>query len=314
MMRIAWLFVALVLLVAPMMASATPTKPGGTDMFKSLLSKIGIGTQTHQAAGAPRETMADLREAVAERLRKESEIRDIRLDPNDPAVLTVTAASDGSEPMNNTINLTNVYGRLYILQNDADRAQAIENVVFMVLSSVRQPALDLGNVYANIRFVPPDAQGAEGTATFTDPFAGDVSIVYQIDTPQSLHTLSFSRIGNIPVETLRKAARENILREMPKLHLERAGDIIAYRIADNTPITPSIVLTDEFWAMVDKEFPGGAYMMLRLRDEVAVIDRNAPDATGQMRRLIDVARERGIDFLSDRIFERRDGSIVAVDG
>ncbi|MGO7543092.1 hypothetical protein ACC680_31510 [Rhizobium ruizarguesonis] len=52
--------------------------------------------------------------------------------------------------------------------------------------------------------------------------------------------------------------------------------------------------------------------VLRQRDEVAVIDRQAPSALITARQMIDMAKHRGVDFLSDRIFERRDGRLVAV--
>ncbi|MDU0360418.1 hypothetical protein RWK44_08340 [Rhizobium sp. 25PS6] len=87
---------------------------------------------------------------------------------------------------------------------------------------------------------------------------------------------------------------------------------MSYRIDDNPPLTPAIVLTDEFWAMVDKNFPDGAFLILRQRDEVAVIDRKAPSALNTARQLIDMAKHCGVDFLSDRIFERRDGRLVTV--
>ncbi|WP_261321018.1 hypothetical protein [Rhizobium leguminosarum] len=53
-------------------------------------------------------------------------------------------------------------------------------------------------------------------------------------------------------------------------------------------------------------------LILLQRDEVAVIDRKAPPALITARQLIDMAQHRGVDFLSDRIFERRDGRLVTV--
>jgi hypothetical protein len=135
----------------------------------------------------------------------------------------------------------------------------------------------------------------------------------QLDTPESLVGLSRADLGERTVADLRQAAHENILREMAKLQEERVNDhIIAYRLDDNPPLTPGIVLTDEFWAMVGRNFPDGALLILRQRDEVAVIDRQAPSALNTARQLIDMAKQRGVDFLSDMIFERREGRLVTV--
>ncbi|WP_246726662.1 hypothetical protein [Rhizobium laguerreae] len=140
-----------------------------------------------------------------------------------------------------------------------------------------------------------------------------MAIILQLDTPQSLVGLSRADLGERSIAEIHKSAQRNILREMSKLGEERVNDhTIAYRIDDNPPLTPAIVLTDEFWAMVEKNFPDGALLILRQRDEVAVIDRKAPSALITARQLIDMAKHRGVDFLSDRIFERRDGRLVTV--
>jgi len=212
-----------------------------------------------------------------------------------------------------TVDVTNVHGRLYTLRNDLDREAAIENLVRSVLRTVRKPELDLQHVFANVRFRPPAGNDADAAASLAEHLAGDVAIVLQLDTPESLVGLSRADLGERTVADLRQAAHENILREMGKLQEERVNDhIIAFRLDDNPPLTPGIVLTDEFWAMVGKNFPDGALLILRQRDEVAVIDKKAPSALIAARQLIDMAKQRGVDFLSDMIFERREGRLVTV--
>ncbi|MBY5633638.1 hypothetical protein HFO39_02310 [Rhizobium leguminosarum] len=281
-------------------------------MFKTLLSKIGLRSEAQPISAAAPETLAQLRDAVAARLHGEPEVEEVAIDPGDPAVLRVRLANGGSEAVTGTIDVTNVYGRLYTLRNDLDREAAIENLVQSVLVTVRRPELDLQHVFANIRFRQPGNE-QDAATSLVEELAGDVAIVLQLDTPQSLVGLSRADLGERSVAEIRQAAQGNILREMSKLQEERVNDhMIAYRIDDNPPLTPAIVLTDEFWAMVDQNFPDGAFLILRQRDEVAVIDRKAPSALIAARQLIDMAKNRGVDFLSDRIFERRDGRLVTV--
>ncbi|MBY3226876.1 hypothetical protein [Rhizobium laguerreae] len=281
-------------------------------MFKTLLSKIGLRSEAQLISAAAPETLAQLRDAVAARLRSEPEVEEVAIDPGNPAVLRVRLANGGSEAVTGTVDVTNVYGRLYTLRNDLDREAAIENLVQNVLVTVRRPELDLQHVFANIRFRQPGNE-QDAATSLAEELAGDVAIVLQLDTPQSLVGLSRADLGERSVAEIRQAAQGNILREMSKLQEERVNDhMIAYRIDDNPPLTPAMVLTDEFWAMVDQNIPDGAFLILRQRDEVAVIDRKAPSALIAARQLIDMAKNRGVDFLSDRIFERRDGRLVTV--
>ncbi|MBY3038902.1 hypothetical protein HFN98_01590 [Rhizobium laguerreae] len=281
-------------------------------MFKTLLSKIGLRSEAQLISAAAPETLAQLRDAVAARLRSEPEVEEVAIDPGNPAVLRVRLANGGSEAVTGTVDVTNVYGRLYTLRNDLDREAAIENLVQSVLVTVRRPELDLQHVFANIRFRQPGNE-QDAATSLAEELAGDVAIVLQLDTPQSLVGLSRADLGERSVAEIRQAAQGNILREMSKLQEERVNDhMIAYRIDDNPPLTPAMVLTDEFWAMVDQNIPDGAFLILRQRDEVAVIDRKAPSALIAARQLIDMAKNRGVDFLSDRIFERRDGRLVTV--
>ncbi|MBY5553480.1 hypothetical protein HFO41_01325 [Rhizobium leguminosarum] len=281
-------------------------------MFKTLLSKIGLCSEAQPISAVPPETLAQLRDAVAARLRGEPEVEEVATDAGNPAILRVRLANGGSEAVTGTVDVTNVYGRLYTLRNDLDREAAIENLVQSILVTVRRPELDLQHVFANIRFRQPGNE-QDAATSLAEELAGDVAIVLQLDTPQSLVGLSRADLGERSVAEIRQAAQGNILREMSKLQEERVNDhMIAHRIDDNPPLTPAIVLTDEFWAMVDTNFPDGALLILRQRDEVAVIDRKAPSALITARQLIDMAKHRGVDFLSDRIFERRDGRLVAV--
>ncbi|MBY5777352.1 hypothetical protein HFN59_09535 [Rhizobium leguminosarum] len=311
-MRIINLSAGLALILTPAAAYADTTHQGNADMFKTLLSKIGLRSEAQPISAEPHETLAQLRDAVAARLRSEPEVEEVAIDPADPAVLRVRLANGGREAVTGTVDVTNVYGRLYTLRNDLDREAAIENLVQSVLLTVRRPELDLQHVFANIRFRQPGNE-QDAATSLAEELAGDVAIVLQLDTPQSLVGLSRADLGERSVAEIRQAAQRNILREMSKLQEERVSDhMIAYRIDDNPPLTPAIVLTDEFWAMVDKNFPEGALLILRQRDEVAVIDRKAPSALITARQLIDMAKQRGVDFLSDRIFERRDGRLVTV--
>ncbi|MBY3065506.1 hypothetical protein HFO74_19120 [Rhizobium laguerreae] len=310
-MRIVSLSASLALTLTPAAAYADTTQ-GNADMFKTLLSKIGLRSEAQPISATPHETLAQLRDAVAARLRSEPEVEEVAIDPGNPAALRVRLANGGGEAVMGTVDVTNVYGRLYTLRNDLDREAAIENLVQSVLVTVRRPELDLQHVFANIRFRQPGNK-QDAATSLAEELAGDVAIVLQLDTPQSLVGLSRADLGECSVAEIRKAAQRNILREMSKLGEERVNDhMIAYRIEDNPPLTPAIVLTDEFWAMVDKNFPDGALLILRQRDEVAVIDRKAPSALITAWQLIDMAKHRGVDFLSDRIFERRDGRLVAV--
>ncbi|WP_226951377.1 hypothetical protein [Rhizobium terrae] len=297
----------------PAAACAETGSGGEAIIFKSLLSKIGV---SRPVSRQPSETLGELREAVIARLRTEAQVKNISPDPDNPAVLRVELGGSAGKTINVTVDVTNVHGRLYTLRNDADRQAAIENLVQGIVAVVRKPEIDFNRIYANIRFrdknLMPSGPSSPADA-LVEELAGDIAVVYQLDTPHSLSGVSHADIGDRSLDEIRQIARKNILREMSKLSEERANEhILTYQISDNTALSPAIVLTDEFWARVDRAFPAGALLILRQRDEVAVIDRRAPLALQLARRLIDMAKQRGIDFLSDHVFERRDGRLVVV--
>lgn len=287
--------------------------------IRSLLGKLGIGLAVAgQPAGAQafNETVEQLREAVIARLRAESRVTEILPDPGDPAQFMVVTRDSAGQELKQTIDVGNVYGRLYVLRNDADRTGAIENLVQGVLAAGQKGEIDFARVFANVRYAGGPTIPVTGlpSEALMEELVGDVAIVYQLDTPHSLAGLARIDVGDRSMEEVRRIARQNILREMAKLREEPVNDTaVAYQIDDNTPITPAIVLTDEFWAKVEKRFPRGALLIMRQRDEVAVLDKASPDSLSFARQLIDMAKQRNVDFLSECIFEWRGGRLVVIE-
>ncbi|WP_261334713.1 hypothetical protein [Rhizobium leguminosarum] len=109
-------------------------------------------------------------------MRSEPEVEEVAIDAGNPAALRVRLANGGGEAVMGTVDVTNVYGRLYTLRNDLDREAAIENLVQSVLVTVRRPELDLQHVFANIRFRQPGNE-QDAATSLAEELAGDVAIV-----------------------------------------------------------------------------------------------------------------------------------------
>lgn len=281
-------------------------------MLKNLLSRVG---RTKKAGDE--ESIAQLRDDVMARLKGEPEVVAVRPDPKAPAVFEVELSEASGSTLSGTVDVTNVHGRLYVLRIDSDRAAAIDNLANSLLASARRPELDLARVFANVRFAGAPASGPAGRAPndkVAEPLAGDLAVVFQLDTPSSLIGLSYEDLGDTPLEVVKRAARENIVREMANLvETPTKDNFVLFQLAGNDALASAIVLADEFWERVSAHFPDGALLILRRRDEVVVIDRHSPDAMGMARKLIEIAKQQGVDFLSDHIFERRDRTIVALE-
>ena len=86
-----------------------------------------------------------------------------------------------------------------------------------------------------------------------------------------------------------------------------------YFIEGNTLLSPTLVLLDEFWASIKGRYPGDVLIALPRRDQLFIFN---DDANGKIlaRRLIDITFRDNFSLLSDKLFARRDGKIVAVDG
>ncbi|RWB74384.1 MULTISPECIES: hypothetical protein [unclassified Mesorhizobium] len=258
---------------------------------------------------------AALRLEVISRLRSDSRVKEAIPDPVDLARLSVTTVRPGKD-QKLEVDVTNLLGRLRELPANEVETEIHRFLNVLVLTDT-ESGFDADHLIANIRprehldAFKDDVAPGKGT-TYED-LAGDVVILYQIDAEESLASVPFSDVGGRSLPQLRQLALENIDKQMPQVRQEKIRDGISlFTVEGDEAISPALLLTDKFWALLEPQFPDGVLIAIPRRDSIFVFDKRLPNSVQLARTLITRVFRDEPDLLSENIFERRDGKLQVV--
>lgn len=263
------------------------------------------------------EDVAALRTEVISRLKTDSRIKETTPDPADPARFTVTRARPAGKDLELQVDVTNLLGRIRDLPT-AEVETEIQRFLRVIVFSDTEDGFDAGHLIANIRprehldaLKPEDATAGKEPAY--EDLAGDVVILYQVDTKDVLASVTFSDVEGRSLAQLRELALENINRQMAQVRQsEFLEGIFVFTIEGDEAISPALLLTDKFWALLGPQFPEGVLIAIPRRDSIFVFDKRLPNAIQIARALIDKVFKGESDLLSEYVFERRDGKLLVV--
>ncbi|MFD2057751.1 hypothetical protein ACFSQT_33115 [Mesorhizobium calcicola] len=263
------------------------------------------------------ENVAALRAEVISRLKTDSRIKETIPDSDDPARLKVTRQRRSGKDLELQVDVTNLLGRIRDLPA-AEAETEIQRFLRVLVLNDTEDGFDAGHLIANIR--PREhLSGLESKAATPDAepvyedLAGDVVVLYQIDTEDTLASLQFADVGGRSFAQLRQLALENINRQMTQVRQsEILEGISIFTVEGDEAISPALLLTDKFWALLEAQFPGGMLIAIPQRDAVVVLDKRVPNTIQIARALIDKVFEDEPDLLSEYVFERRDGKLLVV--
>ncbi|MBZ9869205.1 hypothetical protein LB515_27840 [Mesorhizobium sp. CA15] len=267
-------------------------------------------------SGTPLFKDADaLRTEVISRLKTDSRVKAVAPDPIDPARLHVTTVLSGKD-QNLEVDVTNLLGRLRELPSE-DIESEIQRFLNVLVFADTNTGFDADHVIANIR--PREHLDAfkGGAVPEKDPvyedLAGDVVVLYQIDDEDSLRSVPKSDVGGRSLAQLRQLALANIDRQMSKVKQERIREGISiFSVEGDEAISPALLLTDKFWALLEPQFPEGVVIAIPQRDAIIVFDKRLPRAVQIAHVLIANVFRSEPDLLSEYIFERRNGTLQIV--
>ncbi|MBN9258957.1 MULTISPECIES: hypothetical protein [unclassified Mesorhizobium] len=256
-----------------------------------------------------------LRTEVISLLKADSRVKTVTPDPVDAARLSVTTVHSGKE-QNLEVDVTNLLGRLRELSPE-EVEPGIQRFLNFLVFVEADKGFDSDHLIANIR--PREHLDAfkgdaapEKNPVYED-LAGDVVILYQIDGEDSLGSVPVSDIGGRSLTQLRQLALENIDKQMSKVRQEKIREGISiFTVEGDEAISPALLLTDKFWALIEPQFPGGVVIAIPRRDAIFVFDKRLPKALRIARALIAKVFQDEPDLLSEYIFERRDGTLQVV--
>ncbi|WP_202293219.1 DUF1444 family protein [Mesorhizobium sp. 131-2-1] len=249
--------------------------------------------------------VAEFRDLVIAALKRHPGVDSATADPSDPA--KIDAKIGGVEV---TPDVTNVFGYLNSYP-DEDADAAIDRLV-RGLTETRTKASE-ENLIAVIRTQQyVEHLKSMGLDLLYEPLVGEIAVVYMADLPDSVSPVAPKDFPGRALADLRTVALDNVRKWLPKIVSDgEAAVACLYFVDGNTMLSTSLILIDEFWLSIKPQFPGDVLFALSRRDQLFVFDAGNPQAQSAARQMIDVTFKDGFNLLSDKIFERRNGKLLA---
>lgn len=250
--------------------------------------------------------IAEFRGLVIAAIRRQPGVDSVAADPSDPARINskIDDVEVGSD-------VTNLFGYLNSYpEEDADAA--IERFA-RALAEAQLSKIGENNLVAVIRTQQHiDQLKSMGMDLLYEPLVGELAVVYMADLPDSLSPVAPKDFPARALSDLRVIALNNVKKWLPKIVSDGGSDILhLYYVDGNTMLSTSLVLLDEFWLSISAKFPGDVLFAVPRRDQLFVFNASNPKAQNAARQIIDVTFKDGFNLLSDKIFERRNGKLLA---
>ncbi|RAZ93007.1 hypothetical protein DPM33_03930 [Mesorhizobium hawassense] len=250
--------------------------------------------------------IAEFREIVIAAIKRLPGVESAVADPSDPAKINTRI---GNEDV--TSDVTNIFG--YLNSYPDENAEAAIDRFVRVLTAAHLTKVGENNLIAVVRTLQyADQLKSPGTELLYEPLVGELAIVYMADLHDSISPISSKDFPGRALSDLRDVALNNVKKWLPKIVSD--GDVgiaYLYYVEGNTMLSTSLILLDEFWMSIKPHFPGDVLFALPRRDQLFVFDASNPNAQNAARQMIDVTFKDGFNLLSDKIFERRNGKLLA---
>jgi uncharacterized protein YtpQ (UPF0354 family) len=247
----------------------------------------------------------DLRDAVIEIIRRKPGVTSAVADASDPAKITIRANEQTfTADLSNLINRIRAY-----LDEDPDKL--IQEFTASI-GDLQDRSVGEENLIVVLRdkaYVDQISK-MKGDALI-EPFVGELMIVYMTDLPGSMSPVARNEFLKDLAE-LRTIALSNVRKWLGHVKSDdqlQAGTL--YFVEGNTMLSPTLILLDEFWTFIKNRYPGDVLIAVPRRDQLFVFNDDVQGAA-LARRLINITFQDNFSLLSDRIFARRNGRIVAV--
>lgn len=261
------------------------------------------------SAGAEDRQFADVqafRDYVLDAARKRFADVNVVPDLDDPAGFQIAQPGDGGRW---TMNVGNLYRR-FLAYPDFDLEYEVNKFLSVMDSgSVEESGFDnLVVVLRSLDYV--EHLASIGQRARHEFLMGDVATILMVDSPEFMSPLSESEFADKDMDELTSIAVGNVLKWLPNITSTEAPDSgTLFFVESNTFLTSSLVLLDEFWALIEKDYSEGALFILPRTDQLFVYDATDPNAADAARAMIDVTFQDGFNLLSNQIFQRRGGGI-----
>lgn len=134
------------------------------------------------------------------------------------------------------------------------------------------------------------------------PYVGDLVIVYALDMPSSIRSLTRATRNELPVEDreLLDRARHNLLDHLPEIS-RWDGDHVSMITADGQ-YESSLMLVDELWTDLAAQVDGDLVVAVPSRDVLLFGGTGDPRTVPALREAIETVQSDGGYLVSDHVF------------
>lgn len=266
--------------------------------------------QTNRERQEGKISISEFRDQVLAKMQQQAPDISVVKNAEDVAMLDVST-SDGTEGQ---CTLTNFYENFILF--DGAQEEAIQQVVDGILVAVRpEPDVTPSNLLPLIRTAAylgetPD----EMRKSISQPFCGELYEVCMVDLPTALRGLQKSDLEQLQIDAPLATARENMRKFLPAMFkTDDLGFADLYSIEDQGHLAPSLILFDEFWERVEKDYPNGCIIALPRRDQLFLIDLSDPNAVENAQHLVRVTFADNFNLLTSELYVRKAGVISILD-
>lgn len=192
-------------------------------------------------------------------------------------------------------------------QNPPDRQEDLDRFVSVVLKLTDvEPPVSNENVVAVIK----DAEylaTLSGSDPITEPFCGDLWIVYSQDLPDRIVTMKSSSLAELGCEktALYELALENLTRILPQA--ECNGDGPWYWLAAGGDYTASLLLLDNIWDQLKDLVDGEIIAVVPARDTLLFTGSRSAEGLKTIKEQATQIVKNGNYVISDTLLMRKDG-------
>jgi hypothetical protein len=249
---------------------------------------------------------SQLRTFVTEKLPLHYEdVKDIKFDENDTAIFS---ANINGQLI--TGDVTNLFGYLKAYQDEEPKG-LIEGYIRGLIVQRNVTEENLLVVVRTKDYVDYINQQSDGAVS--GPLVGELYVLYMADGADTMSPIKTTEMTGKTLPELRKIALSNVRKWLPKIKNDEAiGPILLYYVEGNTMLSSSLVLLDEFWAMVKASVSSDVYLALPRRDQLFIMDAKYQDALPALHKLIELTAQDGFNLLSNHLYRRRNRKLEVV--
>jgi uncharacterized protein YtpQ (UPF0354 family) len=251
--------------------------------------------------------ISQLRTFVVDVLRLQIEnVKNIELDKNDLAKFSANINGEVSD-----FDLTNLFAlfKSYPETNPHDEVARFINGLGQL-----QRAVTLDNLVVVIRTQDyVDYINKRFNNAVAEHLLGELNVVYMADGADAMSPIKNTEMMGKTLPELRKIAIKNILKWLPKIKVDDSiKPIMLYYVDENTMLSCSLILVDDFWTIVEKALSTDVYFTMPRKDQLFLLDAKHQDALPALGKLIEYTDQDGFNLLSNQIYRRRNGKFEIV--